>query len=88
MEIKDAIKEFVGQTDGCSVYEGYSGRGMFGKTCLGIVISEGFSYMEVLVKLTRYLDENDVDDLDLKLESPAIDSLGLDTILYFPRIDD
>jgi hypothetical protein len=34
------------------------------------------------------LDENDVDDLDLKLESPAIDSLGLDTILYFPRIDD
>lgn len=36
--------------------------------------------------VTRYMDDNDVEDADFKLEGAAYDNLGLDTVVYFPNI--
>lgn len=44
--------------------------------------------MDFLLELTKYLDENNVDDADLELEGVSIDDIGSDTIVYFPRIED
>ena len=86
MKIADLIREFCEETDGCEVYENYSGRGMFGSTCMGIVVEKDFSYMKMIVKLTRFLDRNDFDNPESELEGMMMDSLGLDTIMYFPNI--
>jgi hypothetical protein len=86
MTVKEAIMEFVEGRDEYELYEGYSGRGMFGARCLGVIVRGNCSYMEFLLHLTRYMCDNDVDDDTLELEGVSVDSLGLDTIVYFPRI--
>lgn len=86
MRIADCIKEFVECNEQYELYENYSGRGMFGRTCLGVIVRKGDSYMEFLMKLTRYLCQQGVEDVDLSLDGVSIDSLGLDTIIYFPQI--
>ena len=87
MTVEKAIRNFVAVNEGYELYENYSGRGMFGRICLGVVVKMGYSYMDFLVKLTQYLDENNVDDADLMLEGAAVDDLGMDTIVYFPRME-
>lgn len=69
-------------------YENYSGRYMFGRKTIGIIVKEGRNYFEMLMRLTRYLDEKGFDDALLELEGVAIDELGLDVIVYFPAIQD
>lgn len=87
LTVADAVRQFVEQSgDKYTVYENYSGRNMFGRKCLGIVVRNGYSYMEMLIDLTCYFDEQGLEDEDLELEGIAVDSLGMDTIVYFPRI--
>lgn len=88
MKLAELIKEFCEINEGYSFYGDYSGRFMFGKKCVGIVVNREYSYMNMLIQLTRFLEENDVDDVDLELSNPAIDEMGLDTIVYFPNIDE
>ena len=67
-DIADAIRQFVEQSgDEYSIYENYSGRFMFGEKCLGIVVRQGNSYMEMLMKLTQYLDDNSMDDKNFNI---------------------
>ncbi len=88
MEIIGLIKNFCDENnEEYSVYEKYSCKYMSGQTCLGIVVKNGYSYMDLLIKLTQYLQEYDYDDTDFCLEGVAVDELGLDTIVYFPRIE-
>lgn len=86
MKIAEGIRQFVSENTQYSLYEGYSGRGMFGKKCLGVVIRSGDSFMAFLIALTKYLDEQGIEDMDCELESASYDDLGKDTIVYFPRI--
>lgn len=86
MTVEEAIKNFINESEQYELYEGYSGRGMFGRSCLGVVVKQGYSFMEFIINLTRYMDDNDVDDVDFKLEGATYDNLGLDTIVYFPNI--
>lgn len=76
----------------------YSGRGMYGKECLGVVLEAGdeiaFGAKVVLAAVERNddLEEDDEDRVDLDdlvgdIESASTDSLGRGTILYFPRIE-
>jgi len=60
----------------------YSGRGMYGKSCLGVEISRDESLFNVGVAVGEYLAEEDSD-------SPKgyVDSLGRGQILYFPSIE-
>lgn len=85
--LTELIKRFCEESEEkYSYYENYSDRGMLGQTCSGIVVKNGYSYMQMLMDLTSYLDANDFDDADLELENPAVDGLGLDTIVYFPNM--
>ena len=86
MKIAEGIRQFVSENTQYSLYEGYSGRGMFGKKCLGVVVRSGDSFMAFLIELTKYLDEQGIEDMDCELESASYDDLGKDTIVYFPRI--
>jgi len=56
--------------DGYRVYEGYSGRCMFGDTCLGIV---GPSISDIKAKASRRGFKNH-----------RTDNMGLDYIVYWP----
>ena len=62
------------------VREDYSGRGMFGERCFGIVAE---SLEEVIPILRKAL--GDTQALDL-LEAMSTDSMGRDTIYYFPGV--
>ena len=86
MTVEEAIKNFVNENNQYELYENYSGRCMFGRTCLGVIVQQNDSFMDFIIKLTKYLDDNDVDDVDCKLEGATYDNLGLDTIVYFPNI--
>ena len=87
MTVAEAIRNYVDENEQYELYEGYSGRGMFGRKCLGVVIRELDSFMDFIIKLTRYLDDNGVEDTNFSIEGASYDSLGLDTIVYFPRIE-
>ena len=86
MTVEEAIRNYVDENEQYELYEGYSGRGMFGRKCLGVVEKQGCSFMDFIINLTRYMDDNDVDDIDFKLEGATYDNLGLDTVVYFPNI--
>lgn len=86
MTIEEAIRNYVSECEEYEIYENYSGRGMFGRKCLGVVVKQGYSFLDFIINLTRYLDDNDVEDADFKLEGATYDNLGLDTVVYFPNI--
>lgn len=88
MKVAELIKSFCEEnSEQYSIYEGYSGRFMFGRRCVGIVVKHGYSYMDMLVKLTQYLDKNECEDEELELEGVSVDELGIDIIVYFPKIE-
>ena len=86
MTVEEAIKNFISENEQYELYENYSGRCMFGRTCLGVIVQWNDSFIDFIIKLTKYLDDNDVDDIDFKLEGATYDNLGLDTVVYFPNI--
>jgi hypothetical protein len=62
----------VAEEEGWQIYEGYSGRNMYGKKCLGVVVSSP----EVVVEMAD----------DCLWPDPAIDQLGLQYIVYWPQL--
>lgn len=88
MGVREAIEKFVKNNEGYTLAQGYTLPGISDKKCLGVIISKDDSYMEFLKKLTKYLEENGVEDTDLELDGMGVDSLGQDTVIYFPEITD
>lgn len=70
--IKDKIEELVKETSG-KLYNGYSGRGMFGKKCVGVTVSDLTNALMVAGKLG--------------LPKPNWDNMGLQMIIYWPSIE-
>lgn len=74
----------------------YSGRGMYGKRCLGIEFDSG-SELKVVAQIVRSFvefmgDETDVDALEVcdlldELSNYSTDSMGRGTIMYWPSIE-
>lgn len=62
-----------------SLYEGYSGRGMYGRKCFGVT-GDMEDYSKFLVQLTQ--TEPDI-AWDLA-QSVRTDNLGFESIFYFP----
>lgn len=83
-EIAKCIKKFCEENDGYNYVNNYSGRFMFGEICVGIIVDRSKSPMKMLMELTHYFDDNNVDDSELMLSNPAYDDMGLDTVCYFP----
>lgn len=82
--IVSLLKEFCENSDNCRFYENYSGRGMFGKKCIGIVC-EGNGFKQI-VKLCDFLHESGVSSAEETLGKIQMDSLGLERIVYFPEL--
>ena len=85
--LADLIRAFCSESE-YEVYEKYSGRAMFGRLTIGVVVRQDQNYFDMLMQLTSYLESKGFDDSLLELEGVAIDELGLDTIVYFPAIQD
>jgi hypothetical protein len=70
----------------------YSGRGMYGRECVGVVTSgASFRLGAEVAKSAAYLadDEEEAQAVlcDLAELSVATDAMGFDTIVYFPGVD-
>ena len=80
----ELIKEFC-ENEGLDFYDGYSGRGMFGMTCAGIICDEPLT---VLVRLCSYIAGigSNAEEEMLKLGNPRLDSMGIQSIVYFPSV--
>ena len=87
MNIVETIKMFCDESaEKYSIYENYSGKFMYGRKCVGIVVRQGYSYMEMIIKLTIFLNDCGIESVESELEDVRFDELGLDTIVYFPKI--
>jgi len=66
----------------------YSGRAMYGRKCLGIEVDRYTSSASVAMKLAFQLLEDGEEDVLERLASFewCEDSMGLDGILYLPRL--
>jgi hypothetical protein len=61
----------------------YSGRAMFGKECLGVVLDSERDQVRLGAMLQQEFGDDDTEALIRDLH---IDSLGLDLIAYFPSV--
>jgi len=68
--IEDAVEKLREDGIKAEIVDDYSGRGMFGKTCYGVVTDEPDS----LIRMT--MDHG----------SEKIDNMGLDFIVYYPTL--
>ena len=86
MKVKSLIRSFCeANSDKYSVCESYA-NDMLDKPCMGIVVKEGFSYMEMLMELTEYMDKADLEGDDLMFsDGMLIEEYGTDVIACFPN---
>lgn len=77
------IKNFCEEND-YDYRTNYSGRGMYGKGCIGITGNNGF---KIAMELALYLVREGEEDLADSMASHITwDSMGRDVIVYFPFI--
>ena len=83
-ELESAIR-IASEDCGFSIREDYSGRGMFGKTCLGIVAN---NIGKAVAAILRNIDDPDViEEFAGVLENLHTDSMGKSSIFYFPNFE-
>ena len=82
--ICDLIERFCNERDECSFRSDYSGRFMYGRTCVGIVIDD--RVYEIIVALCDFLHEYGVECVSDALGSISSDNMGLSTIVYFTQL--
>jgi hypothetical protein len=76
--------ESIADAADASIYEDYSGRGMYGTKCLGFVVNGHRGEAALSIAIIRTLGEDDAEDM---LDNLRADALGLGTIIYFPGIN-
>ena len=81
MTVTEAIREYVDETEELEFYEQEPEKG------LGILVKGDNSYMETIMELTKYFDDNNVDDVNLELEGMYVEWQGDDVIVFFPNIE-
>jgi hypothetical protein len=75
----ETIQDLASEIDGAEL-RSYSGRGMYGKQCLGID-------MDSMTDAFRFALMIDDEDLTVALSNPCFDSMGLGIIVYFPNVE-
>lgn len=71
--------------ENCYETRAYSGRGMYGKECLAVTVSD----VSAMWTMAMMLQEDLIEDEDLDFTGPfppRYDSMGLGVILYWPSI--
>lgn len=61
----------------------YSGRGMYGKTCIAVVTND---LWDLAIELAQVAERDNLGLLDLP-GSPAQDSMGLGRVYYWPQLE-
>jgi hypothetical protein len=75
--------------------QSYSGRGMFGRKCLGLVVSSMAEMNRIIFDLGYSvgveLGENDengfVEKVSVAVQNMQSDNMGMDFIYYFPTVE-
>lgn len=84
--IKELIKDFC-DDEGLNYRDDYSGRGMYGRSCVAVDCDNP---LETLSGIFAYLVDSDDDiegcDVQFSLGEPKQDSMGMGSILYFPKL--
>lgn len=92
MKISDKLKEILenaySDNDSINLRYCYSGRYMFGDTCIGLVIY-GISAFSAIAEITEeiesYEDKEVSTEFNKMLKSARIDDMGKGQIIYFPH---
>jgi hypothetical protein len=61
----------------------YSGRGMYGASCLGVDVSRE---KELIRALVEHVDDENREEVQEAIGLMTVDSMGRDIIVYFPGI--
>ena len=88
--MKDIIQEIIERDfhenfdERCHIRE-YSGRAMYGKKCLGVVVRQG-QMLDLIAHMIRNSGDFDIDldELADTVSDIRYDSMGRDEIVYFP----
>lgn len=79
------VEEFESLDYECSIRADYSGRGMYGRRCVGITASNPVAAFADFVLRIMEFDQHELAAFALELlKESCTDSMGLDRILYFP----
>ncbi len=62
----------------------YSGRGMYGATCLAVTTDDGLA--EVVAHVVLNVDDENRHDVARALRRMKTDSMGLGMVVYFPGV--
>lgn len=85
--IRELIEEFCNEQD-LNFRDDYSGRGMYGRKCVGITC---YSPLATLADLFAYIVDSDDEicggEVLETLGKPKMDSMGMEKILYFPNVE-
>ncbi len=65
----------------------YSGRAMYGKSCLGVEVARGQSLGELFATIIENVEEDDRYEVAQQVRRLCTDSMGLGTIVYFPNVE-
>lgn len=84
--IKELIRDYC-YGEGLDCIEDYSGRGMYGRRCMAITCDNP---LNTLCGLFAYIVDSDekLDGYSIQcaLGEPKQDSMGMNSILYFPKL--
>lgn len=85
--VAELIRDFC-ENEGHDYRGDYSGRFMYGRTCVGVVTDE--NVIALTVALFRHLiDEGmDADIVEDLLKDARTDNMGLSMIVYWPNIQE
>lgn len=85
--IKELIKEYC-DDEGLSYMEDYSGRGMYNRRCVAVTCDNPLYVLSGLFAfLVDWMGEGSIGgDIYYALGEPRQDSMGMSSILYFPKL--
>ena len=85
-ELAEKLVELINNYDSAEIYDEYSGRCMYGKTTVGVVLPEGIGISNVLAMVIEnpheFIDEDTDQPIFDCIDNIREDSLGLQTIIY------
>ena len=88
MSLQELIKDAAECADEVTFRNGYSGRGMYGKKCVGIV-GTMINCMAVIAEVIKTCkDDEDFDEAVDTLLQFTTDNMGWDVIVYWEELED
>src|SRR5512135_776569 len=84
MEDKHPLQQAIEDTD--RKCRSYSGRGMYGRTCLSVEISRHESLGDMLADIIENTDEDNQREIADGFRDMCWDNMGLDMVYYFANV--